>query len=198
MQIGKNIRTLRTQNKWTQEQLADRLGVSYQAVSKWENNQNTPDISLLPSIASLFRISIDALFSETPAVEPNLHAYLKDDGIIRVIQLRGKNVIHVTETPGPDALPIEIAFPHDCNNRTQYFKVEVYGHLITDSSINGDVVCHQTLQCGSINGDVHTDGDVKVHELNSQRVVCSQIRDCYKLHAHILECTGNIEVSQLI
>lgn len=38
MNIGKNIRLLRQENQWTQEQLAEQLGVSYQAISKWENN----------------------------------------------------------------------------------------------------------------------------------------------------------------
>ena len=38
----------------TQDQVAEKLGVSYQAVSKWENNANTPDIALLPAIAELF------------------------------------------------------------------------------------------------------------------------------------------------
>ncbi len=197
MHIGTNIRTLRTKHNWTQEQLAEKLGISYQAVSKWENHQNTPDITLLPTLASLFGISIDALFAEDPAVDPNLASYLKDDGVIRIIQLRGKEVIRVTEKPDRDAPPIEIAFPHDCNNRTQYFRVEVFGHLCTDSSINGDVVCHQTLQCGSINGDVHAGGDIKVSELNSQRVVCNQINDCYKLTAAHLECAGTVNTSKM-
>lgn len=64
MQIGNNIKFLRQKNNYTQEQLAERLGVSYQAVSKWETNSNTPDISLLHQIASLFNVSIDALFSD--------------------------------------------------------------------------------------------------------------------------------------
>lgn len=193
MHIGTNIRTLRTQHNWTQEQLAEKLGISYQAVSKWENHQNTPDIALLPTLASLFGISIDALFAEDPAVDPNLASYLKDDGVIRIIQLRGKEVISVTEQPDRDAPPIEIAFPHDCNDRTQYFKVEVFGHLCTDSSINGDVICHKSIRCSSINGDVRADSDIRVSELNSQRVVCSQIHDCYKLTATVLECPGSIQ-----
>ena len=196
MNIGKNIRLLRQENQWTQEQLAEQLGVSYQAISKWENNLNTPDIALLPKIASLFGITIDALFSDGTTVDPNLAAYMKDDYVIRVIQLRGKEVIHVTEKPDKDAPPIEIAFPHDCNDRTQYIKVEVFGHLITDSSINGDVICHKSIQCGSINGDVRSDGDIKVSELNSLRVVCCQITDCYKLQASVIECAGTVSAAK--
>lgn len=54
--------------------------------------------------------------------------------------MRGTKVIKVTPQISQNSLPIEIAFPHNCNNETQYFKVEVYGHVVSDSSINGDVV----------------------------------------------------------
>ena len=50
MEIGKNIKYLRQQKNMTQDQLADYLGVSYQAVSKWETGANSPDIGLLPSL----------------------------------------------------------------------------------------------------------------------------------------------------
>lgn len=56
------IRILRKNNGLTQEQLAERLGVTYQAVSKWENEQTCPDIALVPLIAEVFRVSIDELF----------------------------------------------------------------------------------------------------------------------------------------
>ena len=51
MKIGENIRTLRQRKGLTQEQVAQQLGVTYQAVSKWENGTNTPNIALLPEIA---------------------------------------------------------------------------------------------------------------------------------------------------
>lgn len=61
MSIGEKIASLRKQNNYTQEQLADKLGVSAQAVSKWENSITSPDISLLAMIAKLFNITIDEL-----------------------------------------------------------------------------------------------------------------------------------------
>jgi len=62
MDIGTNIYTLRKEKKITQAQLAEKLGVSEQAVSKWENNQCAPDVSLFPIIANYFGVSIDRLF----------------------------------------------------------------------------------------------------------------------------------------
>lgn len=60
--IGENIKKLRSEKQVTQEQLAEHLCISYQAVSKWENNVTTPDIFLLPAIAEYFEVPIDELF----------------------------------------------------------------------------------------------------------------------------------------
>ena len=62
--VGNNIKRLRLEKHLTQNKLARKLGVSYQAVSKWENNVCAPDIALLPAIANLFEVSIDSLFSK--------------------------------------------------------------------------------------------------------------------------------------
>ncbi len=62
MDIGKQIKTLRLAKGVTQEELATYLGVSFQAVSKWETETSTPDITLLPKIAVFFGITIDELF----------------------------------------------------------------------------------------------------------------------------------------
>lgn len=49
----------------TQEELASRIGVTYQAVSKWENMQSYPDITLLPALADIFGLSLDQLFGRS-------------------------------------------------------------------------------------------------------------------------------------
>ena len=59
--ISSFIKQIRKDNNLTQKQLADRLGVTYQAVSKWENGINLPDISILKQISDEFNISIDEL-----------------------------------------------------------------------------------------------------------------------------------------
>ena len=197
MNIGNNIKKLRQQRNLTQEQVAERLGVSYQAVSKWENNANTPDIALLPAIANLFGVLIDALFSDHMTDYSELHDFMKEDDVIRVVQMRGTKLLKASPILSSDTPPIEIAFPHDCNDRTQYFKVEVYGHVVSDSSINGDVVCHQSITCGTINGDVRSEGPINVKELNAQKVTCGNITDCYRLSAETVSCAGSIASAHL-
>lgn len=65
MTIGEKIKQLRLQNDITQEKLADYLNISYQAISKWENNNALPDISLVVPLANFFGISTDELFDRT-------------------------------------------------------------------------------------------------------------------------------------
>lgn len=65
--IGERIKHHRKRLGMTQEQLAERMGVTPQAVSKWETNQSCPDISALPQLAELFGISVDELLGKEPA-----------------------------------------------------------------------------------------------------------------------------------
>ena len=65
MELGKKIKQLRLNKGVTQEALANALGVTYQAVSRWENETTMPDISLLPQISVFFGVSIDELFEFT-------------------------------------------------------------------------------------------------------------------------------------
>lgn len=61
--LGKSISVLRKKRGYTQEELAARLGVSPQAVSKWENDLSCPDIMLLPSLAQTLGVSVDDLLA---------------------------------------------------------------------------------------------------------------------------------------
>lgn len=60
--IGKKLYELRKQSGFTQDYVAEKLGVSAQAVSKWENDIACPDIMTLPHIAELYGITVDELF----------------------------------------------------------------------------------------------------------------------------------------
>nr|WP_300817881.1 helix-turn-helix domain-containing protein [uncultured Acetatifactor sp.] len=69
MEIGKKIRNLRLEKEVKQEELAEYLGVSIQAVSKWETEASVPDIALLPGIAVFFGVTIDELFQLSDEAE---------------------------------------------------------------------------------------------------------------------------------
>ena len=68
MTIGKRIAHLRKEKGLTQEELAQHMGISPQAVSKWENDQTCPDISALPKPARLFGVTVDELLEGKEAL----------------------------------------------------------------------------------------------------------------------------------
>ena len=59
--FGEIIKDIRKKNNLTQKELADKLYVTYQAVSKWENNKSIPDISILQNISKMFNIDLNYL-----------------------------------------------------------------------------------------------------------------------------------------
>ena len=165
--MGQIIKKLRKGRGFTQEELAERLGVTYQAISKWENAKAAPDITFLPIMADIFGCCIDELFSREIKTEIHYDHCAElpwaDDNTIRIFQTVGKKIILSQEAN----TCIEVAFPRNCNETTrQYFKVEVFGNLISDSSINGDVICHGRIDCHEINGDVTSQGDVSAYHIN--------------------------------
>ena len=78
MDIGVVIKKYRKEAGMTQEEIANRLGVTTPAVNKWENSNSKPDIELLAPIARLLDISLDTLLS--------FHEYLSDTEIEEIIR----------------------------------------------------------------------------------------------------------------
>lgn len=71
--IGENIRKFRKKNDLTQEALADRLGVTYQSISRWENGTTYPDLELIPAIAEVLAVTVDELLG-MPQIEKEKRA----------------------------------------------------------------------------------------------------------------------------
>ena len=78
LNIGRTIRTLRRAKDMTQDELAAKLGVTFQTVSRWENGSTYPDMELLPVIAGIFDVSIDHLLgTDTEEKEEHLREIVK-------------------------------------------------------------------------------------------------------------------------
>jgi len=83
MKMGEMIRTLRHKAGKTQENLAEALGMSTQAVSRWESGGGYPDVELIPRIANYFHVSIDELFGYDGDRQEKIRAVLeRADGLI--------------------------------------------------------------------------------------------------------------------
>ena len=100
--LGKRIAALRREKGMKQDELAEKMQVSPQAVSKWENDQTCPDISVLPTLAKLFGISVDELLTGKKEAETRVVS-LDDDAEHK------HKVIHLEITEGGDK--IRLNFP---------------------------------------------------------------------------------------
>ena len=99
--LGINIAYYRKMNCLTQEELANLIGVSTQAASKWEQQLTCPDIMLLPKIAKTFNITIDELFGIKVKKEivfmMDGESLWNDDWKIRVAVYCGRKLINHSE-----------------------------------------------------------------------------------------------------
>lgn len=97
--LAANIQKFRKKSGLTQEELAKKLGVTFQAISKWENAKSAPDILFLPTMADLFGCYIDELFSRDVKTEihydhcPELP--FPDDTVMREVLCNGRKIIKV-------------------------------------------------------------------------------------------------------
>ncbi len=98
------ISHLRKAKGLTQEELAKILGVTNQAVSKWERGECCPDIELLPQIAEVFKCSIDSLFGIDKAFVDTGNTYelctefpWHDDDVIRGVVCKGRKILSIKD-----------------------------------------------------------------------------------------------------
>ena len=85
MTLGQKIKKLRNENGLTQKDLSNMVNVTFQTVSKWENDENEPDVSTLKKLASLFGCSLDYLLSEEdeePVIEESKQEEIQPQTIV--------------------------------------------------------------------------------------------------------------------
>lgn len=100
--LGRRIARLRLARTATQERLAKELNVSPQAVSKWENDINYPDISLLPDLARFLGVSVDELLSGASASAPESVAAQEsaaEKSIAEVVSVAADESAEIVEEP---------------------------------------------------------------------------------------------------
>lgn len=156
--IGRKIAELRRQKKLTQDDIAAELGVSAQAVSKWENDISYPDIALLSPLAEVLGVSVDEILNpkkESPAIRllPEAERKNLDDLIFRIIVNSGDGDKVRVNLPLPlikVGLEIGLSMPEVNNNPSLkninfediLLMVEkgAIGKLVEIESADGDIV----------------------------------------------------------
>ena len=106
MTIGQKIKKLRTEKGLTQKDLADQLHVTFQTISKWEKDENEPDLATVRELAKLFGCSLDYLLSEdeeeAPKEEVVVEPVVKEVPVIKETVIIHQNEMHVCARCGKD------------------------------------------------------------------------------------------------
>lgn len=181
--FAQRIITLRKELSMTQEQLAQELGITAQAVSKWETGQSYPDITLLPKLAEVFHVRVDELLGVAPQQDEEAEEDASEDSAsapldlpwddnphtLHAVLFAGHTLIGaqgVTDCPeasritfeyeGP-ALNIDSVFSVSCGDITG--NVQAGGSVNCDS-VGGSVTAGGSVNCDDVSGDIKTSGSV--------------------------------------
>lgn len=166
MKISEKIREARKVQNLSQEDLAEEIGISVQAVSKWECGQSCPDIMYLPQIADYLGVSLDYLLREETSEfvrQQKLEKIeLPDDGKIRIFQCIGNRVITQNELKGTseeDVPIIPLSLETEQMSKGNLC-IEIWGAAQIKGNIQGDVSAGTSVTCDGVQGDVNTGGTV--------------------------------------
>lgn len=139
--LGANIANYRRKQGLTQEQLAQKLDVTNQAVSKWETDQCCPDVALLPKLSDIFGISIDELFGREPTKTAGKELPWTDDNALHIVLYNGHTLVGAVSPKNQDC-----TFHYEGPAK--------------------DIYCAVNLTCGDVGGSVKADGCVESGDIS--------------------------------
>ena len=171
--LAANILKHRKKSGFSQDELAQKLGVTFQAVSKWENAKAAPDIAFLPKMADIFGCGIDELFSRE--VKREIHydhcaAFpWADDDVIRGVVCEGRKILQCESLV--DRFTFEII--GEAKNVQSACNIEVNGNVsggceaganiaVTGSVSGGCNSGADVVVAGPLSGGCNTGGDITV------------------------------------
>ncbi len=154
MSFGNKIAQYRKQLGLTQEALAIQLGVTNQAVSKWESDVCYPDIALLPKLADIYGVSLDVLFGREAPQYCGHNLPWADDGVVRGVVYQGHRLMGRTATAGT-----KITFRGDVAGVQCDFTLEC-------GEVHGSVAAAGNVTCAAVDGDIDAGGDVSCNDVS--------------------------------
>ena len=173
MTLGNTIAQYRKSLNITQEALAQQLGITNQAVSKWESDQCCPDVMLLPKLADIFGITLDELFGRAVPVKEEVNITQQDwpdDNVLRVVMYVGRKMV--------------------CGGPAQY-------DYHYNGTVDGVLTCG-SISCGDVMGNVNagrdvTCGNVMGHVDAGCNVTCGDVEGNVDAGCNVT--CGNVEGS---
>lgn len=161
-----SLKRLRKNKQLSQEQLAQIMGVSVQAVSKWECSLSYPDIELLPLLAQTLGVSVDTLLCGKSSGSESMVGQmadsllnLPDDGCIRIVQFKGATPLR-EDIYNPD---VKIPLVIDCGSKNTDIgpvNIEIWGSAKINGDISGNVTAGADINCGDIGGNALAGADI--------------------------------------
>ena len=214
--FSNRLRVLRNEAKMSQEQLAGKLGVTTQAVSKWECDLAYPDIELLMQIADIYGVTIDSLLREAPVAEPQEAAIeemkeenpldtfpglqLPDDDVIRIVQFKGRHLVTRSEMDEEIVIPIRMEKERSFLLQGREISVEIWGNVCVDGNLNGNLLAGGSVECEDIAGNVKAGGYVSCGDITgnaaaSGYIECGDVEGNVKAGDYVScgDVDGNVE-----
>ena len=219
--MGARILRRRKEKGLTQEALANKLGVSNQAVSKWEGDVCCPDLQLLPLLADTLELSLDELFGRESMAKTAQKAEAdsqilpiaaelpwEDDDAIHAVLFQGHRLLQ----PKQGSLfrhdkydeirkTVELHFSGTAQDIYSDFSV-----VCTDSTISGSVKAGDGVTCTDVGGNVqagdsvHCSGDVQGNVRASDSVTCGNVGGDVSANDSVRcgEVKGNVRASDSV
>ena len=165
--IGKLIKALRIKSNMTQAEFANKYGVTFQAVSKWENGKNLPDTSILKEICKDYNINIDDILNGEISSKKKNYKYI----IIAIIVLF--------------ILSMEILYFHIKNNHNQSFEFKTISSNCDNFKVNGSIAYNKNKStvyisnieyCGTNENEIYKTIECNLYEKNGN--LDSKISSC--------------------
>jgi len=158
--VGSFIKKLRQDNNLTQAEFANKLGVTYQAVSKWENGKNVPDIATMKEISNLFNVNIDEIISGKKNNKNNKNIIIVSIIAILLFIFILLLVIHILNNKDNDSFKFKV-INTTCDNFTingslAYNKDKSYIYISNIDFCGDEEIIYDTIECVLYekNGDI--------------------------------------------
>lgn len=191
--FGERIASLRKARGMTQEALARKLGITNQAVSKWESDQCCPDIMQLPALADIFDISMDALFGRQKHALPEQQEQepltvigelpWEDNDDLHAVCFIGHKLVRYQDIPSLGGKRERFSYSFSClgfdkagprgNEPVQLHYTGNVGNVYSDFSVycsdttvQGNVQAGDAVSCGDVGGEVHAGDSVTCGSVN--------------------------------
>ncbi len=204
--IGQNIKRLRKAMDISQEKLAEAVGVTVQAVSKWENSTSLPDICTAPEIAAFFGVTLDELFFGSEA-KPEISvsaALLPTDDKLYVFMVKGGKILKQQEWEQNKRIYL------DLGKYDNELTAEIWGNADIKGNIGGGLTAGGGVNCGNVAGGVEANGGVNCGNIAggieaNGGVVCGNVSGgvestggvvCANISGGV-EADGNIQCSEI-